>query len=340
MNPVAKVDTAAADNQPSTPPAARAPSRSMQLPLFQTAFDYTKEIRAVHREQVANPAPLGLFAFGLTTALLQGANTAITENTTNYLTWGFAMFFGGLAQLLAGMWEFKRQNTFGATAFTSYGAFWMSLSLWGILVAARVFEPTVHGFQMMLALWGIYTFILMVPTLELNFALTSLFFTLSVLFFMLAGGVVTPVWSKIGGWWGLVVAGIAFYIAAADIINEEFGMTVLPLGKWGVGRPMARAMRELFRRIPGPNVCVWGADREDRISGYIAQGKKGAAKKADGKEVDPEAAPHYVDVYGEDRQRGHPHLYGVDSIQPSAYEGAAVQRQAANADVRSAVGPF
>ena len=66
----------------------------------------------------ANPAPLGLFAFGLTTALLQGGNTAITEASTRFLVYGYALFFGGLAQLLAGMWEFKRQNTFGATAFT------------------------------------------------------------------------------------------------------------------------------------------------------------------------------------------------------------------------------
>lgn len=67
---------------------------------------------------VANPAPLGLFAFGLTTALLQGGNTVITESSTRFLVYGFALFFGGLAQFLAGMWEFKRQNTFGATAFT------------------------------------------------------------------------------------------------------------------------------------------------------------------------------------------------------------------------------
>ena len=77
---------------------------------------------------------------------------------------------------------------------------------------------------MLLSLWGIYTFILMIPTLELNFALFSLFFSLSVLFFLLAGGVAATVWTRIGGWWGLVVAGIAFYIAAADIINEEHQM--------------------------------------------------------------------------------------------------------------------
>ena len=112
---------------------------------YQTAFNYDKEIRVVHREQVANPAPLGLAAFALTTALLQGGNTAITEGSTRYLVYSFALFFGGLAQLLAGMWEFKRQNTFGATAFTSYGAFWMSFAIFGILVSAGIFQPAHDG---------------------------------------------------------------------------------------------------------------------------------------------------------------------------------------------------
>lgn len=134
----------------------RAPSMARSMALYQSAFDYSKEIKAVHREQVANPAPLGLFAFGLTTALLQGPNTAITDEPTLFFVWSFAAFFGGLAQLLAGMWEFKRQNTFGATAFTSYGAFWMSMSIWGILIAAKVFQPAHAGFKMVLAIWYVF----------------------------------------------------------------------------------------------------------------------------------------------------------------------------------------
>jgi hypothetical protein len=84
--------------QPGEPP--RGISRaSLRAPLYQTAFDHNKEVRVVHREVVANPAPLGLFAFGLTTALLQGANTAITEKSTGFLVYAFAMFYGGLAQV-------------------------------------------------------------------------------------------------------------------------------------------------------------------------------------------------------------------------------------------------
>ncbi|PSC68974.1 cation symporter [Micractinium conductrix] len=215
------------------------------------------EYKVVQREQVANP--------GYTTALLQGANTAITEKTAAH----FGMFYGGLAQFLAGMWEFKRQNTFGAAAFTSYGAFWMGFALLQILVAAKIFSVNTNADQMMLSLWGILTFIFMIGTLELNFCLSLLFFTLAVLFWLLAAGAESITWTRIGGWWGLVVAGIAWYIAAADVINEQYKRTVLPIGKWNVGVPMSKGLKRIMSKIP---VIGWGyvkaCNREDKAAGY------------------------------------------------------------------------
>jgi GPR1/FUN34/yaaH family len=202
---------------------------------------------------------------------------------------------------------------------------------------------------MMLSLWGIFTFILMVPTLELNFALFSLFLTLSILFFLLTGGITTPnPWTKIAGWWGLFVAGIAFYIAAADIINEEMQMTVLPLGKWSVGRPIMRSLRRTFSKIPGFNICTRGAEREDRKAGFTFRGKKGAAaagapasqttSRTDSYQNFPQ--PVYVDVYTDERETGQPHLYTASEIPASSFEGAAVNRAARKADVRSGFGPY
>lgn len=98
------------------------------------------------------------------------------------------MFYGGLVQLLVGMWEVKRNNLFGATAFSSYGAFWMSLAFYGTLKAAGIFEGLVEGEQMMLILWGILTFILFVGSIKLNVGLMTLFFSLGALFFLIAAG--------------------------------------------------------------------------------------------------------------------------------------------------------
>ncbi|KAL4855789.1 Histone-lysine N-methyltransferase 1 [Chlorella vulgaris] len=225
---------------PASPVASETHSGLIRYPSTLTVGgrDYgtnsNREYKVVQREQVANPAPLGLFAFGYTTALLQGGNTAITDPSSGQLAAAFGMFYGGLAQLLAGMWEFKRQNTFGAVAFSSYGAFWMGFAILQILVAADLFTVGHNADQMMLSLWGILTFIFMIATLELNFCLTLLFFLLAVLFWMLAAGVEALFWTRLGGWWGLVVAGVAWYIAAADVLNEQFKRTVLPIGKWNV----------------------------------------------------------------------------------------------------------
>jgi len=192
--------------------------------------------------QTANPSALGLIAFGYTTALLQGANTTWAEagnstNSTTNITYCYALFFGGLVQLLAGMWEFRRNNMFAATAFSSYGGFWLGYGIYGVLASGGVIEQSgPRSIEMFLSLWGIFTFLYFIVSLGTNIALSMLFGFLSVTFFLLAGGTRNPVGgcNKTAGWFGVWVAAIAWYIAFAELINEVVfhGRGVVPLGTW------------------------------------------------------------------------------------------------------------
>lgn len=239
------------------------------------------------------------------------------------------MFYGGLAQFMAGQWEFKRQNTFGAVAFTTYGAFWMGFALLQILVAAQLFTVGHNADQMMLSLWGILTFIFMIATFELNFCLTLLFFTLAVLFWVLAAGVEALFWERFAGWWGLFVAGVAWFIAAADTINESYGRTVLPLGKWSVGVPMAKGLKRGMAKVP---ILGWAyvkaCNREDKAAGW------GKHKK------EPEAEAGYPSGPSEVMFRPF-QLHTTYSTPPGAsFEGQAVRDEQAYAPQGSAIGPY
>lgn len=181
----------------------------------------------------ANPSALGLIAFGYTTALLQGANTVWTEASTTYVTIAFALFFGGLVQLLAGMWEFRRNNMFAATALSSYGGFWLSYGIYVILASGGVIpESGTEGLQMMLSLWGILTFLFFLCTIGLNVGLMILFLSLAITFFLLAAGVTSHRANKAGGYFGIWTAAVAWYIAFAELLNEVWfrGRVVIPLG--------------------------------------------------------------------------------------------------------------
>ncbi|PSC70112.1 GPR1 FUN34 yaaH protein [Micractinium conductrix] len=183
----------------------------------------------------ANPAPLGLYGFALTTALLQGAKTQLTEPTgTTQLAVSFGFFFGGLAQFCAGLLEYQRRNTFGTVAFCCYGAFWMSLAIFVTLSAAGVYEKTpIEGDRLMLTLWGILTFLLWLCTFHTNVVTCWLFFSLAVLFWLLAGGVgpaeerVTL--TKVAGGWGFMVAAVAFYDGTAALMKDVYGRQILPV---------------------------------------------------------------------------------------------------------------
>ncbi|PRW33699.1 GPR1 FUN34 yaaH family [Chlorella sorokiniana] len=185
----------------------------------------------------ANPAPLGLYGFALTTALLQGAKTQLTEpKGTSQMAVSFGFFFGGLAQFCAGLLEYQRRNTFGTVAFCCYGAFWMSLAIFTTLSAAGVFVATpVKGDRLMLTLWGILTFLLWLCTFHTNLVTSWLFLSLAILFWLLAGGVGYPdqtdrvTLTKVAGGWGFMVAAVAFYDGTAALMKDVYGKQILPV---------------------------------------------------------------------------------------------------------------
>jgi succinate-acetate transporter protein len=180
---------------------------------------------------IANPAPLGLFAFGITTLLLNLVNSELVEGETISLVLGYGMFYGGLAQFCAAMWEFKKDNTFGATAFASYGAFWMALALWHILADGGVLYPSSEfkvGFAAYLGVWGMFTALMFVGTLRLSRGLQAIFLSLTVLFVLLAIGQFNETVHVIAGYEGIVCAFTAIYTGWAILMNDVYKERVLP----------------------------------------------------------------------------------------------------------------
>ncbi|ACS78906.1 acetate uptake transporter [Maridesulfovibrio salexigens] len=182
--------------------------------------------------KLANPAPLGLMGFGMTTILLNIHNAGFFPISSMILAMGF--FYGGIAQVIAGVMEFKKGNTFGTTAFTSYGLFWLTLVALIVMPKMGLAEPTPHAFMgWYLLLWGIFTLFMFVGTLKGNKVLQFIFFSLTVLFFLLALRDFTGSHfiGTIAGWEGIVCGASAFYLAMAEVINEQYGRTVLPIGE-------------------------------------------------------------------------------------------------------------
>ncbi len=183
------------------------------------------------KDSTGNPAPLGLMGFGMTTVLLNLHNAGLFTLGSMILAMG--IFYGGLAQIIAGIMEWKKGNTFGTTAFTSYGLFWLSfvglvmLPGMGIDVAA----PTVGGIVAYLIMWGIFTGLMFIGTLKTNRALQTVFLSLTVLFFLLAIGEATGISTitVIAGYEGIFCGFSAIYTAMAQVINEAHGRTILPL---------------------------------------------------------------------------------------------------------------
>ncbi len=173
----------------------------------------------------ANPAPLGLMGFGMTTILLNLHNAGFFALDDAILAMG--IFYGGIAQIIAGIMEFRKGNTFGLTAFTSYGLFWLSL-VYIILYGSS--DPSFMGWY--LALWGLFTAYMFLATLNKNRGLQVVFASLTLLFFGLALGEWTgnETITQIAGWIGIFSGASAFYLAAAEILNETYGRTVLPIG--------------------------------------------------------------------------------------------------------------
>ena len=185
-----------------------------------------------YTELTANPAPLGLMGFGMTTVLLNIHNAGFFGLDSMVLAMG--IFFGGMAQVIAGIMEFKKNNTFGTTAFTSYGFFWMALVGLNILPEMGYGEPAgALSMAAFLFMWGLFTLFMFIATLRISRALQVVFGSLALLFFLLAIGNFTgsTIILTIAGYEGILCGFSAIYAAMAQVINESYGKEILPIGE-------------------------------------------------------------------------------------------------------------
>jgi uncharacterized protein len=180
----------------------------------------------------ADPGPLGLAGFALTTFVLSMFNAGLVSKAGEPVVLGLALAYGGIAQFAAGMWEFRTGNTFGAVAFTSYGAFWVSF--WALVTFFAADIPAEHAgaaIGLFLIAWGIFTLYMFFASLRTTAAVALVFLLLTITFFLLgigeSGGHTGMV--EVGGWAGLLTAAAAWYASFAAVINSTFGRTVLPV---------------------------------------------------------------------------------------------------------------
>jgi succinate-acetate transporter protein len=183
-------------------------------------------------EKVADPGPLGLAGFAMTTFCLSTANAGLWKGAGVSAALSLAFFYGGIAQLLAGMMEFVRKNTFAAVAFTSYGAFWLAFYA---LVNFQKALGANNSVGIFLVGWAIFTFYMTIAAMKVNMAVLTVFVLLTVTFILLAIGNWNAFgahvdWVKAGGWTGLATAAAAWYASAAGVINSTHGKVVLPVG--------------------------------------------------------------------------------------------------------------
>jgi succinate-acetate transporter protein len=182
-------------------------------------------------DNTANPAPLGLLGFGMTTVLLNLHNSGLFGLDTMIL--GMGIFYGGLAQIVAGIMEWKKKNTFGTTAFASYGFFWLTLVALLVLPKMGWGEaPSKGAMAAYLFMWGLFTCVMFVGTLKLNRALQFVFGSLTILFWLLALGDATDTIAitRVAGVEGIICGLSAIYAGLAQVLNEVYGKTVMPLG--------------------------------------------------------------------------------------------------------------
>jgi succinate-acetate transporter protein len=195
-------------------------------------------------EKLANPAPLGLLGFGITTVLLNLHNAGYWPAVDSMIL-AMGLVYGGLAQVIAGLMEFKKGNTFGTVAFTSYGLFWWSLVILILLpkdilfINPTLFQPTQLATAAYFFMWGLFTLAMFFGTLKANRVLQFVFITLAILFFLLttrdalsyAGmSSMAEYVGKVAGYEGIICGLSAFYLAIAHVLNEVHGKTVLPIG--------------------------------------------------------------------------------------------------------------
>ena len=204
-------------------------------------------------EKSANPAPLGLLGFGMTTALLNFVHNA-RQGSIDGMILGMGIFYGGLAQIIAGILEYKKGNTFGTTAFTSYGLFWLSFvvlnwlgagnvafnGVWPFFGGVTPWSVTQEAFAAYFFMWGLFTFVMFFGTLKTNRALQFVFMSLAILFFLLAAKSTLlaytsmtetdlQLFTRVIGFEGMICGLSAVYLALAEVLNEAHGKTVLPI---------------------------------------------------------------------------------------------------------------
>ncbi len=183
---------------------------------------------------LANPAPLGLMGFGMTTVLLNLHNAGFFPEIDSMVL-GMGIFFGGIAQIIAGILEYRKGNTFGLTAFTAYGSFWLTLVAMLLLPKLGLASAPPAAFVgCYLFMWGLFTAFMFIGSLKANRTLRFIFGSLAILFFLLAAehwmvGSAAHLTGRIAGFEGIVCGASAIYLAMAEVINETHGKTVLPI---------------------------------------------------------------------------------------------------------------
>jgi succinate-acetate transporter protein len=194
----------------------------------------------------ADPGPLGLAAFAMTTFVLSMYNANLINPAGRGVVLPLALIYGGIVQILAGMWEFRTGNTFGAVAFSSYGAFWISVYFFNFIVFPATVVKTLslggvaalhNADAVFLYAWAIFTTYMFFASLRTSAAVAAVFGVLTITFFLLAIGNASLAGTtdttnntiKLGGWFGLVTAALAWYASSAAVINSTFGKTLLPV---------------------------------------------------------------------------------------------------------------
>jgi len=185
------------------------------------------------KDTTANPAPLGLLGFGMTTVLLNVHNAGFYE--LNSMILGMGIFYGGIAQIIAGLMEWKKKNTFATTAFISYGCFWLTFVALVVLPKSvpAIVPAKPEAMATFLGLWGVFTAVMFVGTFKLSRALQFVFGSLTVLFFLLVAVKLgeNPTLEHFTGYEGIICGLSAIYTGLAQVLNELYGRTVLPLGQ-------------------------------------------------------------------------------------------------------------
>lgn len=189
------------------------------------------KVYEIKESAIADPGPLGLACFALTTFCLSMVNAGLVIGESVAVVIALALVYGGATQILAGMWEFKKNNTFGATAFSSYGAFWISLGIFELFGPLKIMTVPSQGVWLFLLAWTIFTFYMWIGSFGTNKALVVTFTLLLLAFILLtigaAGNHAAHTW---GGYVGIATALVAWYTSAAGVLNSTYGRIILPVG--------------------------------------------------------------------------------------------------------------